>query len=72
MAIAAESSTLPGLQSAALAIAPELLSLPRLQLAAHPMAIAVATALERSITIATIFASAPIAGDAVEGAGTVS
>jgi hypothetical protein len=36
MAVAAESLTLPGLQSAALAIAAESLALPHLQLAAYP------------------------------------
>jgi hypothetical protein len=69
MLIVAESSTLPGLQSAPLAIAAESLALPRLQLAAYPTAVAVAAAFERSTTIAAIVASAAIAGNAVERAG---
>jgi hypothetical protein len=72
MAIAAESLTLPALQSAALAIATESSALPRLQLPAYPTAVAVAAALERSTTIATIVASAAVAGDAVEWVGTMS
>jgi hypothetical protein len=67
MGIAAESSTLPGLQSAALVIAAEFLALPRLQLAAYPAAITVAAALERNATIAAVVASAAIAGNSVEG-----
>ncbi len=72
MAIAAESSTSPGLQSAALAIAAESLASPCLQLAAYPPAVAVTAALERSATIANVVASAAVAGNAVEGAGIMS
>ncbi len=72
MAIAAESLTSPGLQSAALAIGAESLASPRLQLAAYPAAVAITASLERSATIAAVVASAAIAGDAVEGAGTMS
>jgi hypothetical protein len=72
MAIAAEFSTSPVLQSAALAIAAEFLALPRLQLAVSSTAIAIAAALERSTTIAAIVASAAVARNAVEGAGTMS
>jgi hypothetical protein len=72
MVIAAESLASPGLQSAALAIATESLVLPSLQLAAYPMAVAIAAAWESSATIAPNVASTAIAGDAVEGAGTMS
>jgi hypothetical protein len=72
MANAAESLTLPGLQSAALAIAVESLASPRLQLAACPAAIAVVTVLERGATTGAVIASTAIADNAVEGAGTMS
>ncbi len=64
--------TLPGLQSAALAIATESLALPCLKLAAYPPAVVVTAALERSTTIAAIVGSAAVAGNAGEGAGTMS
>jgi hypothetical protein len=47
-------------------------ALPCLQLAAYPAVVAIAAVLERRATIAAIVASAAIAGDAVEGAGTMS
>jgi hypothetical protein len=71
MAIAAESLTSPGLQSSAFVIAAEFLASSHLQLAAYPAAVAIATAFEKSPTIAAIVASAPIAGDAVGGAETM-
>ncbi len=70
--IATEFLALPGLQSAALVIAAESFALPHLQLATYPAANAIAAALERSATIAAIVATAAIAGDVVEGAGTMS
>jgi hypothetical protein len=72
MAIAAESLTSPSLQSAALAIAAESLTSRSLQFAAYPVAIIIAAASERSATIAAFVASTTIAGDAVEGSGTMS
>jgi hypothetical protein len=54
------------------AITAESLALPRLQLAAYPGAVAVTTVLERSAIIADVVASAPVAGNAVEGAGSMS
>jgi hypothetical protein len=73
MVIAIESSTSPSFKSAALVIAAESSASHHLQLAAYPLAVAIATAfLERSATIADIVASATIAGDAVEGTGTMS
>jgi hypothetical protein len=72
IAIASESSTSPGLQSATLAVAAESLALPSLQLAAYPVAVAIPAALERSATIAAVVASAVVAGNAVGGVGTMS
>jgi hypothetical protein len=72
MAIAAESSTSPRLQSSALVTTAESSALPHLQLAVYPVAFAAASVLERSTTIAAIVATAAIAGDAVEGAETMS
>jgi hypothetical protein len=72
MAIAAESLTSPGLQSAGLTIAAESSASSRLQLAAYPMTIAVATALEKSSTITAIVASTAVADDAVGGEETMS
>jgi hypothetical protein len=72
MGIAAESLASPGLQSATLDIAAESLASPSLQLAAYLAAFVIAAASERSATIAAFVASTAIAGNAVEGAGTMS
>jgi hypothetical protein len=48
------------------------LASPSLQLAAYPVAVAVAAALERSATFAAFVASTAVAGNAVERARTMS
>jgi hypothetical protein len=55
-----------------IAIIAESLTLPHLQLAAYPTAVAIAPVLERSTTIAAVVASAAVSSNAVEGAGTMS
>jgi hypothetical protein len=71
MVIAIESLTSPGLQSAALTIAAESLASPGLQSVAYPVAITVDAASKRRATVAAVVASATIAGNAFEGAGTM-
>jgi hypothetical protein len=43
-----------------------------LKLAAYPMVVSSAAALERSATIAANVASVAVSGDSLEGAGTMS
>jgi hypothetical protein len=67
MAIATESLTLHGLQSAALVIVAEFLALSGLQSAAYPIAVTITPALDRSATVAANVASATVAGNALRG-----
>ncbi len=60
MAIAAESSTSPGLQSAALAITTESLAMPSLQVAAYPATVTISMASKRSTTIVAVVASTAV------------